>query len=459
VDLIITPTTNAIQNGADAVALYQASAATFPNGSAPTTTDLVDAIVYDTNDDDDSGLLTGLGASTQYNEDENGNKDNESISRNADGSETIVVQLATPGTLNAGGGDVTNTLSMTANGEDLIEEKVTDGSLDIGSSDLELGNEDVNEGVASDPQIVGTRFQSIIPAGATIESAYIQFVVDENDKNVSPADITITIEEVDDSEPFGTSNGELSDRTASTTTVSWSIPDWSTSDNGDAGEDQRTADISSLIQLVVDRDGYELGNSITFFFEGTGTRTAEAASDPPTLVVEATAPEDDFISVGNSINSFTFEAGNNTQLSEDVVAAETFDGNFVAVVPAGTDLSDLTPTIDISDDASIFPMASSTTDFRAPIRYTVTSELGESVAYTVTVVEEVFTETFETDPFAGDWTQFSVDGDQTWAWSDEFENISMSAFDAGCNVNEDWLISPDAKMRATAACLICEDRH
>ena len=53
---------NTLQNGADAVALYEADATDFPDGTAVTTTDLIDAIVYDTNDADDPGLLVLLNA-------------------------------------------------------------------------------------------------------------------------------------------------------------------------------------------------------------------------------------------------------------------------------------------------------------------------------------------------------------------------------------------------------------
>ncbi len=49
-----------LQNGADAVAIYQGRAASFPNGFLPTTTRLLDALVYDTNDSDDAALLQAL---------------------------------------------------------------------------------------------------------------------------------------------------------------------------------------------------------------------------------------------------------------------------------------------------------------------------------------------------------------------------------------------------------------
>jgi hypothetical protein len=77
-----------IQNGADAVAIYQDFAANFPNGTAPTTTNLIDALVYDTSDADDTGLLTGLGETIQYDENVNAAGQTESIQRNLDGTYT-----------------------------------------------------------------------------------------------------------------------------------------------------------------------------------------------------------------------------------------------------------------------------------------------------------------------------------------------------------------------------------
>ena len=61
-DLDVTPNTNLIQNGADAVALLIGDAADFPNDTPVTTANLIDALVYDTNDPDDVGLLALLNA-------------------------------------------------------------------------------------------------------------------------------------------------------------------------------------------------------------------------------------------------------------------------------------------------------------------------------------------------------------------------------------------------------------
>ncbi|MFH2096729.1 MAG: T9SS type A sorting domain-containing protein [Bacteroidota bacterium] len=61
----ITFVGNFLQNGADAVALYLDDAASFPNGTTLTLTNLIDAVVYDTDDADDAGLLTLLNAGQQ----------------------------------------------------------------------------------------------------------------------------------------------------------------------------------------------------------------------------------------------------------------------------------------------------------------------------------------------------------------------------------------------------------
>ncbi len=88
VDLTFLPGSGgALQNGADAVALFTGDATDFPNGTAVTTTNLIDALVYDTDDADDLGLLALLNAGQpQVNENGGGDKDNQSNQRCPDGS-------------------------------------------------------------------------------------------------------------------------------------------------------------------------------------------------------------------------------------------------------------------------------------------------------------------------------------------------------------------------------------
>ena len=107
---LITWPNNTLQNGADAVALYFDSAANFPNGTAVTATNLVDAVVYDTNDNDDLGLLAvlSLPGQPQVNEGGGNGSIGESIGRCVDGAggplntSMWVTMGPTPGAANVG---------------------------------------------------------------------------------------------------------------------------------------------------------------------------------------------------------------------------------------------------------------------------------------------------------------------------------------------------------------------
>ncbi len=130
VDLVLS--NNGLQNGADAVALYQDNASSFPNGTAVSTNNLVDAIVYDTNDADDAELLVLLNAGQlQVNEGGNGDKDNESLQRLPNGSggnlntDTYTPAIPTPGAANSNSGPLSqviiNELDADTPGSDQLE--------------------------------------------------------------------------------------------------------------------------------------------------------------------------------------------------------------------------------------------------------------------------------------------------------------------------------------------------
>src|SRR5262249_52897032 len=75
----ITFPNNSLQNGQDAVALYSGS---FTNGAAVTTTNLLDAVVYDTGQSDGASLLVLLaGGQSSVNENLNSLGTTQSISR------------------------------------------------------------------------------------------------------------------------------------------------------------------------------------------------------------------------------------------------------------------------------------------------------------------------------------------------------------------------------------------
>lgn len=87
VDYDLGAITNIIQNGPDAVALYYGDDSDFPNDTPVTTTNLIDALVYDTSDSDDAGLLVLLNAAEpQVDEAGNGNSARHSNQRFPNGT-------------------------------------------------------------------------------------------------------------------------------------------------------------------------------------------------------------------------------------------------------------------------------------------------------------------------------------------------------------------------------------
>lgn len=105
---IITDST--FQIGPDGAAIYLGNATDFPAGTTATTTNLIDALVYDTNDADATALMALLGVTTQIDENINSLQTTQSIQRKNDG--TYEVKAPTPGATNDGSGFVYNGLTI-----------------------------------------------------------------------------------------------------------------------------------------------------------------------------------------------------------------------------------------------------------------------------------------------------------------------------------------------------------
>jgi hypothetical protein len=180
------------------------------------------------------------------------------------------------------------------NATDDMEEWITGadaGNLDYDSSDIEIGLEKpgTDDGY---PQYVGLRFADLaIPAGATITNAYIQFTVDEVKSPANPFNVNIYAEDADNSVTFnnGTADSmavsqDISSRVRTVESVAWA-PDntddtlWTAA--GDSGELQRTPDLTSLVQAVVNKSGWVSGHAVTFIMTGTGNRTAVSYENNP----------------------------------------------------------------------------------------------------------------------------------------------------------------------------------
>ncbi len=140
------------------------------------------------------------------------------------------------------------------------------GLVNVSSSDLEL----VVDGNVS--QFVGMRFSNLeINQGAVIDSAFIQFTADEAN-NLNPCSLNIYGEASDDAETFTNGNNNISSRPKTNASLIWSPEDWETI--GENGIAQRTVDITSVVQEIVDRTGFNSNSSIVIIVEGIGRRIA-----------------------------------------------------------------------------------------------------------------------------------------------------------------------------------------
>ncbi|MGI9341198.1 MAG: LamG domain-containing protein, partial [Gammaproteobacteria bacterium] len=176
-----------------------------------------------------------------------------------------------------GGGGPTTTFEVrVGTSSDDAEERVSNGNVNLTSSDLEL----ISDG--SNAQLVGMRFTNVtVPNGATIANAYVQFQVDET--NSGGTNVNVQGQAIDDAPTFTSSNSNISSRSLTTATVPWAPVPWTTV--GDAGTDQQTPDIAAVIQEIVNRPGWTSGNDIVIIVTGSGERTAESQNG-----VSAAAP-------------------------------------------------------------------------------------------------------------------------------------------------------------------------
>ncbi|MFT6927248.1 MAG: hypothetical protein ACJAZP_002878 [Psychromonas sp.] len=162
-------------------------------------------------------------------------------------------------------------------------EEDPDGSMSLRSSDLELVEE-------SFTQTVGIRFTGLeIPENAIITKAYIQFKVDET-KNSGDALFDIVGESTANASSFDSTNFNISYRTQTSESISWSPALWSSV--GATGADQRSSDLTSIVQEIVSTTGWNSGNAMVFIFSGSGKRVAESfdgdQSGAPLLYIEYT---------------------------------------------------------------------------------------------------------------------------------------------------------------------------
>jgi len=173
------------QNGPDGVALYLGSSSDFPNNTMATSVNLVNAIVYGTNDPDATSLMTILGITTQLNESAGaGGSTLNSIQRKIDG--TYESKTPTPGANNDGSGFIYNGIAISVSTNSSIESgsfNVTFTTQTNVTSNLNF-NFTLNNGTFNVADFTGNT-SVFIPTGSntfTTTIALVDDILDEGDE-------------------------------------------------------------------------------------------------------------------------------------------------------------------------------------------------------------------------------------------------------------------------------------
>ena len=264
----------------------------------------------------------------------------------------------------------------------IIETRISSSADDAeefaGTGRTALGSTDLDLGFPAKIDSAGMRFNGIdIPQGAVITNAYIQFQAEETGSGFTS--LEIWGEDTDNAQQFTTTTDNITSRQKTSSSVIWEPGDWDTV--GEAGADQRTGDLSSIIQEIVSRSGWQTQNSLVFITKGTGGREAESydgdASAAPLLHIEYSFP--------NTITA-TVQATSNAE-------EPNTDGLFTVEL-SQTSTSDTTIGYTISGTAT--PNSQPNGDYQA-LSGTVTILAGElSAEIPVAVIDDLDSEGDET---------------------------------------------------------------
>jgi hypothetical protein len=167
----------------------------------------------------------------------------------------------------------------------VVTDTITDEGVTfaVSSDDAEQQNDEIDalfdddidagwEGAPEDQNILtcGLRFQNIcLPQGAVIDSAFIEVYSHEAKTAEDVARLTI-VGHATDNAPTFTEDALIDARPRTSASVAWTVAEaWG------LWTPHRTADISAIVQELVDRDGWQMGNAMAFMVLGENQGPSE----------------------------------------------------------------------------------------------------------------------------------------------------------------------------------------
>lgn len=178
-------------------------------------------------------------------------------------------------------GKVSNEICVTSRisaGSDDVEERMNTGTtngdvdLDGDTSTKSLQMYRAYGGSTTDLNWWGLRFQNIaVPVGATVVSSTITFRANA-DSGTTDSGMTLWGQTADDPATFTTTDYDVSGRSKTTASATWTVPQWT------SGQDYDTPDLAGIIQEIVSRPGWAQNNALVIMGQTTVSQNRSAIS-------------------------------------------------------------------------------------------------------------------------------------------------------------------------------------
>ncbi len=148
-------------------------------------------------------------------------------------------------------------------------EQRSNGGMRLKNGDLDMMTDDTALN-----QAVGLRFAGVVvPQGAQVTSAFVQFRTDE--AHSDPTSLTINGQASANAAPFATVKFDITNRPMTTNAVAWTPTPWTTV--GEQGSAQQTADLSPVLtEIFSPTNGWAPGNALVLIIIGSGRRVADS---------------------------------------------------------------------------------------------------------------------------------------------------------------------------------------
>ena len=203
------------------------------------------------------------------------------------GTDFQLFSSPTPGaTNNGGGGGLTFPVELCTQimSDDEDGEESQNGAMDL-QDGIHIG-ENFNG-----PNMVALRFQVALPQGAIVTNATINFTA-LGSNETEPADWNFHAHLIADAPALNTTNFNISQRPLTTASINWVPSEWHIG-GGSGLAEETSPNLATVLQEVIDLNGWQEGNSVVFIITGSGERNAFSGSNPnlaPKLCIEAGIP-------------------------------------------------------------------------------------------------------------------------------------------------------------------------